>query len=178
MKLAAFLINLTAVSAIVSSNTQARASEISPPATVTSIPQGVQINNRQTVDRIDRIELGRLAIDQANTKMKGYAFKQRLMKTLGSELADALEKSQYFRARLIAMQLAPKFGFKDYKLFLTEVTSGKFPTAAIGNDEIKTQPALLTSTTVNPQTSYLWDAPIDQLQTQQIASSKQGTNLL
>jgi hypothetical protein len=176
MKLRQALLAGIATGITLFSATQAQAGESFPRTAVTSIPQSGQINNsgindRSQTDRINTIELRRLAIDRANVRIKMYTVKQRLMKTLGAELADALEKKQYFRARLIAMQLAPKFGFKDYKLFLAEVTSNQFPTAAIGSSGATLQPATPINTTVNPQTSQLWDAPVDRLQTQQIASS-------
>jgi hypothetical protein len=141
-----------------------RAGEITPSVMATSSSQGSQnivVTNRQATDRPDINELSRLLATQ-NTRLRGYVFNQRLIKALGSELVDAVEKKQFVRARLLGMQLAPKFGYKDYKLFLAEITSNQFPTTA----------NVSSLTTLIPQTVLLWDVPIDRQQTQKVATSK------
>lgn len=173
-----FPVLIAAVAAVAVAAPQAKAVEVKIPTTNISTPHSLQYNNSiitapQAVVEQNAIELNRLEIVKAKTRLQIYVFKQRLTERLSVQLADALEKKQDSRARLIAMQLAPKFGFKDYKAFLAEVTSGKFPTVSASSESgTSKEVSTVKTATFKLQNAQLWDASIDRLQTQQIASAK------
>jgi hypothetical protein len=60
-----------------------------------------------------------------NSELQKYKTEQEIIDYLSRQLADALEKNQFDRARIIAITLAPKLGYSSYKDLLNTVTNGR-----------------------------------------------------
>ena len=58
--------------------------------------------------------------------LQKYRAEQEIINSLNIQLAEALENGKFDRARIIAISLAPKLGYADYRVFLQKVTGGKF----------------------------------------------------
>ena len=60
-----------------------------------------------------------------NSELQKYKTEQEIVDYLSRQLADALEKNQLDRARIVAIVLAPKIGSPDYRALLKTVTNGR-----------------------------------------------------
>lgn len=59
------------------------------------------------------------------SELQKYKTEQEIIDYLSRQLAEALESNRLDRARIIAITLAPKLGYSDYRLLLRTVTSGR-----------------------------------------------------
>jgi hypothetical protein len=60
------------------------------------------------------------------SELQKYRVEHEIIDYLSRQLADALENNKFDRARIIAINLAPKLGYSDYRIYLQKITSGKF----------------------------------------------------
>lgn len=87
-------------------------------------------------------------------------------------LATATATTLFSTTQARADEVVPPTTAKSIPQDLRINNSGINDRQATDRIKPKFQPATPTSTTVNPQIYQLWDAPVDWLQTQRIASSK------
>jgi hypothetical protein len=59
------------------------------------------------------------------SELQKYKTEQEIIDYLSRQLADALESNRLDRARIIAITLAPKIGYSNYRLLLRTITSGR-----------------------------------------------------
>jgi hypothetical protein len=59
------------------------------------------------------------------SELQKYKTEQEIIEYLSRQLADALENNRLDRARIIAITLAPKIGYSDYRVLLKTVTNGR-----------------------------------------------------
>jgi hypothetical protein len=64
-------------------------------------------------------------INRLNAEMQKYRSEHEIRLALSEKLADAIESGKMVRAEIIAMNLAPLLGYKDYRLLLNTVTVPK-----------------------------------------------------
>ena len=76
---------------------------------------------------IDRTERDRLAAAATKAKAERKSASQQFIAGLERELTDAIAQQRYERARILAIQLAPRLGYKDYRLYLLKISAGSFP---------------------------------------------------
>jgi hypothetical protein len=62
-------------------------------------------------------------INRLNAEMQKYRSEHEIRLALSEKLADAIENGKMVRAEIIAMNLAPLLGYKDYRLLLSTVTA-------------------------------------------------------
>ena len=63
-------------------------------------------------------------LNRLNGEMTKYRTEHEVKLALSEKLAEALENGKVQRAIIIAMNLAPMLGYKDYRLLLKDVSSG------------------------------------------------------
>lgn len=68
---------------------------------------------------------GASELNRLNGEMHKYTTENQIKLALSEKLAEALEGGKMERATIIAMNLAPMLGYKDYQLFLKAVSSSK-----------------------------------------------------
>jgi hypothetical protein len=73
---------------------------------------------------------GAAELNRLNGEMNKYRTEHEIRLALSEKLAAAIEEGKIERARIIAMNLAPMLGYKDYRLLLAEVSNPK----SISND--------------------------------------------
>jgi hypothetical protein len=61
--------------------------------------------------------------DRLRVEMEKYRTEHEIRLALSEKLADAIENKKMERALIIAMNLAPMLGYKDYRLLLRDVSS-------------------------------------------------------
>jgi hypothetical protein len=76
---------------------------------------------------LDRAETDRLAATAKRYQIKQQQTKQAYIDLLQRDLVTAIDLKQYTRARIIAIQLAPRLGYKDYRRYLSTISGGNFP---------------------------------------------------
>jgi hypothetical protein len=76
---------------------------------------------------------GAAELNRLNGEMQKYRTEHEVKLALSEKLADALENGKMERATIIAMNLAPMLGYKDYQLLLKAVSSSKPTNPAMGN---------------------------------------------
>ena len=64
-------------------------------------------------------------VNRLNAEMQKYRSEHDIKLALSEKLAEALENGKTERATIIAMNLAPMLGYKDYQLLLKAVASSK-----------------------------------------------------
>jgi hypothetical protein len=67
-----------------------------------------------------------------NEEMHKYTTENQVKFALSEKLAEALENGKMERATIIAMNLAPMLGYKDYRWLLMAVSSPKSTNPQIG----------------------------------------------
>jgi hypothetical protein len=72
-------------------------------------------------------------LNKLNGEMAKYRSEHEVKLALSEKLAEALESGKMERATIIAMNLAPMLGYKDYQLLLKAVSSSKPTNPAMGN---------------------------------------------
>ena len=70
--------------------------------------------------------------DRLRVEMEKYRSEHDIRLALSEKLAEALENGKMERATIIAMNLAPMLGYKDYQLLLKAVSSSKSTNPPIG----------------------------------------------
>lgn len=75
----------------------------------------------------DRTERDRLSAAATKVQAERKSASQQFIAGLKRELTDAIAQQRYERARILAIQLAPKLGYKDYRLYLLKISAGSFP---------------------------------------------------
>lgn len=75
---------------------------------------------------------GAAELNRLNGEMQKYRTEHEVKLALSEKLADALENGKMERATIIAMNLAPMLGYKDYQLLLKAVSSSKSTNPPIG----------------------------------------------
>ena len=78
------------------------------------------------------IDLNRTNTDRLKAIAKRLPAERKLVKQtfitgLERELTAAIAQQRYERARIIAIQLAPQLGYRDYRLYLSKISGGSFP---------------------------------------------------
>ena len=68
---------------------------------------------------------GASELNRLNGEMHKYTTENQVKLALSEKLAEALENGRTERATIIAMNLAPMLGYKDYQLLLKAVASSK-----------------------------------------------------
>jgi hypothetical protein len=68
---------------------------------------------------------GASELNRLNGEMHKYTTENQVKLALSEKLAEALENGKTERAAIIAMNLAPMLGYKDYQLLLKAVASSK-----------------------------------------------------
>jgi hypothetical protein len=68
---------------------------------------------------------GMAEINRLNAEMQKYRTEHEIRLALSEKLADAIENKKIERALIIAMNLAPMLGYKDYRLLLKDVSIPK-----------------------------------------------------
>jgi hypothetical protein len=68
---------------------------------------------------------GASELNRLNGEMHKYTTENQVKLALSEKLAEALESGKMERATIIAMNLAPMLGYKDYQLLLKAVASPK-----------------------------------------------------
>jgi hypothetical protein len=68
---------------------------------------------------------GASELNRLNGEMHKYTTENQVKLALSEKLAEALESGKMERATIIAMNLAPMLGYKDYQLLLKAVASSK-----------------------------------------------------
>jgi hypothetical protein len=76
---------------------------------------------------LDRSERDRLAATATKVQAERKSASQQFIAGLERELTDAIAQQRYERARILAIQLAPRLGYKDYRLYLLKISAGSFP---------------------------------------------------
>lgn len=64
-------------------------------------------------------------VNRLRGEMEKYRTEHEIRLALSEKLADAIENKKMERALIIAMNLAPMLGYKDYRLLLRDVSSPK-----------------------------------------------------
>jgi hypothetical protein len=64
-------------------------------------------------------------VNRLRVEMEKYRTEHEIRLALSEKLADAIENKKMERALIIAMNLAPMLGYKDYRLLLRDVSSPK-----------------------------------------------------
>lgn len=64
-------------------------------------------------------------VNRLNAEMQKYRTEHDIRLALSEKLADAIESGKMVRAEIIAMNLAPLLGYKDYRLLLKTVTASR-----------------------------------------------------
>ncbi len=64
-------------------------------------------------------------LNRLNGEMHKYTTEYQIKLALSEKLAEALENGRMERATIIAMNLAPMLGYKDYRLLLKAVSSSR-----------------------------------------------------
>jgi hypothetical protein len=72
-------------------------------------------------------------LNRLNGEMQKYRTEYEVKLALSEKLADAIENGKTERATIIAMNLAPMLGYKDYQLLLKAVSSSKPTNPPMGN---------------------------------------------
>lgn len=62
-------------------------------------------------------------VNRLNAEMQKYRSEHEIRLALSEKLADAIESGKMVRAEIIAMNLAPLLGYKDYRLLLNTFTA-------------------------------------------------------
>jgi hypothetical protein len=75
---------------------------------------------------------GASEINRINGEMHKYTTENQIKMALSEKLAEALENGKMERATIIAMNLAPLLGYKDYRWLLMAVSSPKSTNPQIG----------------------------------------------
>jgi hypothetical protein len=70
-------------------------------------------------------ELAQNQVNRTIAELQKYKTEYEIIDALSIQLANAIENSQFERARIIAIVLAPKVGYPDYRLYLQKITNGK-----------------------------------------------------
>jgi hypothetical protein len=76
---------------------------------------------------------GAAEINRLRGEMEKYRTEHEIKLALSEKLAEALENGKTERATIIAMNLAPMLGYKDYQLLLKAVSTSKTTNPQIGN---------------------------------------------
>jgi hypothetical protein len=76
-------------------------------------------------------------INRLNAEMQKYRSEYEMKLALSEKLADAIENGKMERAKIIAMNLAPLMGYKNYQLLLNDFVP---PTAVNNNQLLGLQP--------------------------------------
>lgn len=76
---------------------------------------------------------GAAELNRLNGEMHKYTTENQIKLALSEKLAEALENGKMERATIIAMNLAPMLGYKDYQLLLKAVASSKSTNPQMGN---------------------------------------------
>jgi hypothetical protein len=76
---------------------------------------------------------GASELNRLNGEMHKYTTENQVKLALSEKLAEALENGKTERATIIAMNLAPMLGYKDYQLLLKAVASSKPINPPMGN---------------------------------------------
>jgi hypothetical protein len=76
---------------------------------------------------------GASELNRLNGEMHKYTTENQVKLALSEKLAEALESGKMERATIIAMNLAPMLGYKDYQLLLKAVSSSKSTNPPMGN---------------------------------------------
>jgi hypothetical protein len=72
-------------------------------------------------------------LNRLNGEMHKYTTENQIKMALSEKLAEALENGKIERATIIAMNLAPMLGYKDYQSLLKAVSTSKTTNPQIGN---------------------------------------------
>jgi hypothetical protein len=64
-------------------------------------------------------------VNRLNAEMQKYRSEHEIRLALSEKLAEAIESGKMVRAEIIAMNLAPLLGYKDYRLLLNTVVTPK-----------------------------------------------------
>ncbi len=72
-------------------------------------------------------------VNRLNAEMQKHRTEHEIKLALSEKLAEALESGKMERATIIAMNLSPMLGYKDYKLLLKAVSIPKPTNSQIGN---------------------------------------------
>jgi hypothetical protein len=62
-------------------------------------------------------------VNRLNAEMQKYRSEHEIRLALSEKLAEAIESGKMVRAEIIAMNLAPLLGYKDYRLLLNTVVT-------------------------------------------------------
>jgi hypothetical protein len=76
---------------------------------------------------------GAAEINRLRGEMEKYRTEHEIKLALSEKLAEALENGKTERATIIAMNLAPMLGYKDYQSLLKAVSTSKSTNPQIGN---------------------------------------------
>ena len=76
---------------------------------------------------------GASELNRLNGEMHKYTTENQVKLALSEKLAEAIENGKMERATIIAMNLAPMLGYKDYQLLLKAVASSKPTNPQMGN---------------------------------------------
>lgn len=76
---------------------------------------------------------GASELNRLNGEMHKYTTENQIKLALSEKLAEAIENGKMERATIIAMNLAPMLGYKDYQLLLKAVSSSRPTNSSMRN---------------------------------------------
>lgn len=76
---------------------------------------------------LDRSEQDRAVAAATKVQAERKLASQQFITGLKRELTEAITQKRYERSRILAIQLAPRLGYKDYRRYLLEISAGSFP---------------------------------------------------